>query len=643
MPRPAPLPPAARLQLATRAATVAAAAPGAPDPARRRPTRGARLLTGAVVAAAAGLLAVVGLAPATSSAAAEPPRVTAGATATTDRLLSGGTLTTGGTLVAVGSAHRLTIGADGDVTLRLGDGPVVWHTGTTGNPGARLVQTAAGALEVRSSGGAVLWSTGTASPGARTVVKPDGVLYTITTAGTVAWKSTTDGPALRTGGVPDRVASGGLLLTGESIAVGDVRLTTGADGDLVLTRAGTAVWRTGTTARGASARVSAGGALEVVAPDGRVLWTTGTAAPGARLVVKDHARIYLIAADGSSAWSSPAPTGTAPRVPAVVSLPLPAALPVASRPGSGTGGGAAPDAGGRTYRTVLSAAPQYADPASDVARAAQAARTEGRATDAALLDQAAAGGAARWLGPADGTTAVRAYTAAAKAAARTPVLVAYAIPDRDCGNHSAGGAADAAAYRTWTDAVAAGLTRGSVVVVEPDALLHLDRCGDRDERLALLRYAVEAYRAVGAEVYLDAASSNSFGWSSTDLREMALRLRAAGVDRAAGFSVNVSNFQRTDHEVAYGTYLSALLGGRAFVVDTSRNGNGPLAGPDGTVWCNPEGRALGTPPAATGSGPHVANLWIKTVGRSDGTCHGGPTAGTYWEPYLLGMAARAVR
>jgi endoglucanase len=223
------------------------------------------------------------------------------------------------------------------------------------------------------------------------------------------------------------------------------------------------------------------------------------------------------------------------------------------------------------------------------------------------------------------------------------VFVTYAIPNRDCGNHSAGGFGTGAEYRAWVDAVAAGL-RGSraVVVVEPDALLHLDRCGDRNERTALLRYSVDAYVAVGAEVYLDAASSNSFGWSAEQLREMALRLRAAGVDRAAGFSTNVSNFQRTDHEVAYGTYLSALLGGAAFVVDTSRNGVGPLAGPDGTVWCNPDGRALGPAPAATGTGgPHVANLWIKTVGRSDGTCNGGPAAGTYWESYALGLAARA--
>jgi endoglucanase len=605
---------------------------------RPRPPRASRTLTATILIASAALLAVIGLAPASVAVAAT----------TSDRLAAGQQLGAGASLAAVTGAHRLTMGTDGDVTLRLGSGPVLWHTGTTGNPGARLVQQRSGALEVRAKSGTVLWTTAVSSPGARSIIKPDGVLYSVDTAGRLVWKSTTDGPALKTTAT-DRVASGGLLLAGESIAAGDVHLTMGTDGDLVLTRAGTAVWRTGTGTRGAVARVTTAGALQVVVGT-TVLWSSGAPAPaaaGARLVVKDHARIYLIATGGSSLWSTAAPTGE--RVPAVVTLPLPAALPVAVRPGAGPGAGSGtrPDGGGaageRVYRTVLQGAPQYADSSSELARAAEAAAGDGRSTDAALLAKAAGGGAARWLGTADDTAAVRAYTATATAAGRTPVLVTYAIPNRDCGSYSAGGFATASEYRAWADAVAAGL-RGSraVVVVEPDALLHLDRCGDRSERLALIHYSVEAYAAAGAEVYIDAASSNSYGWSAEQLREMALRLRAAGVDRAAGFATNVSNFQRTDHEVAYGTYLSALLGGAAFVVDTSRNGAGPLAGPEGTVWCNPEGRALGPAPAATGAGgPHVANLWIKTVGRSDGTCNGGPAAGTYWESYALGLAERA--
>ena len=589
----------------------------------------ARTLTTAIGLATATLLAFVGLSPLPASAASTP-----------DRLTSGQQLASGASMVAATSAHRLTMGADGDVTIRLGSGPVLWHTGTTGNPGARLVQQTSGALEVRSATGVLLWSTGTASTGARSIIKPDGVLYTIDTAGRTAWRSTTNGPALKVGGT-DRVASGGLLLAGEQIVAGAARLTMGTDGNLVLTSAGTAVWQTGTALRGASARVTTTGDLQVVAGTS-VLWSARAVSAGARLVVKDHARIYLISTGGANVWSSPA--APVAKVPTVVQLPLPAPLPVTSGLGSSSGSSTSGSGttGERTYATVLARAAQYADPTSVVARAAQTARTAGRTADATLLDKVAGGGSARWLSTADGTSSVRTYAAAATAAGRTPVFVTYAIPDRDCGSHSAGGFTTSAEYDAWARAVAAGLVGSrAVVVVEPDALLQLDRCGNRTERLGMLSRSVDAYVAAGAEVYLDAASASSFGWSAAQLVDMAQRLRAAGVDRAAGFAVGVANFQRTEHEVAYGRYLSALLGGPAFVVDTSRNGNGPLAGPDGTVWCNPDGRALGARPAATGTGPYVANLWIKSLGLSDGTCNGGPAAGTYWEPYLLGLASRA--
>lgn len=642
------------------------------------PSRTPRLVTVAVGFAAA-LLVTAAVAAPLPALAADAWTTTAAPTPTAavpDRLTSGGTLTSGRSLRPVGSAHVLTVRADGDVTLSLGD-RVLWHTGTTGNPGARLVQQPAGALEVRGATGTLLWSTATVSTGARTVVKPDGVLYTISTSHAVAWKSTVPGATLRTVGT-DRLPSGGLLLPGESVTSpdGSTQLLMRADGDLTVSAGGRVVWRTGTAVRGARAVVTAGGDLRVVGPDGTALWSSGTASPGARLVVKDHGRAYLVSTTHAAVWSTPADAvAPAARVPAVVTLPLPSPLPTplpttptptptASSPfapvgpgallggatlASGSGSGSTTDGGAATEAvtsrppTVLTGAPQYADPSSAAARAAAAARADGRVADAALLEKAATRGTARWLGPADGAATVRSYVTAAGAAGRTPVLVVYAIPDRDCGNHSAGGFTTHAGYRAWIDSVASGLRGGptAVVVVEPDALLHLERCGDREERLAALSHATATLAGAGAEVYLDAASSNSFGWGETALREIAQRLRAAGVDRAAGFAVNTSNFQPDAHEVAYGRYLSALLGGARFVVDTSRNGNGALAGPEGTVWCNPPGRALGSPPAATVDGPHVANLWVKTPGLSDGTCHGGPPAGQLWEQYLLGLASAA--
>jgi endoglucanase len=109
------------------------------------------------------------------------------------------------------------------------------------------------------------------------------------------------------------------------------------------------------------------------------------------------------------------------------------------------------------------------------------------------------------------------------------------------------------------------------------------------------------------------------------------------VGRAQGFSLNVSNFNATSDEVAYGESISARIGGKHFVIDTSRNGNGS----DGQS-CNPPGRALGTPPTAATGYPLVdAFLWIKIPGESDGPCQGGPPAGTWWPAYALELAEDA--
>ena len=62
-----------------------------------------------------------------------------------------------------------------------------------------------------------------------------------------------------------------------------------------------------------------------------------------------------------------------------------------------------------------------------------------------------------------------------------------------------------------------------------------------------------------------------------------------------------------------------------FVVDTSRNGQGPWtppAGyPDPQDWCNPPDRGLGVAPTAlTGNALIDAFLWVKIPGESDGEC-----------------------
>ncbi len=33
-----------------------------------------------------------------------------------------------------------------------------------------------------------------------------------------------------------------------------------------------------------------------------------------------------------------------------------------------------------------------------------------------------------------------------------------------------------------------------------------------------------------------------------------------------------------------------------------------------------------------------ANLWVKRVGESDGSCNGGPSAGQWWPEYAIALA-----
>ncbi|WP_329283476.1 glycoside hydrolase family 6 protein [Streptomyces sp. NBC_01451] len=234
---------------------------------------------------------------------------------------------------------------------------------------------------------------------------------------------------------------------------------------------------------------------------------------------------------------------------------------------------------------------------------------------------------------------VRAVTAGAAGAGRVPVLVPYAVPDRDCGGASQGGAPDLDAYDGWIDAFAAGLGSGEVIVIlEPDSIAQTDclSADRRADRLASLARAGRVLKAANpnARVYYDAGHS---GWN-TPAKQAAL-LRQAGAASAAssdGVFSNVSNFHRTDDEIAYDRQVLDALGGPAglgAVIDTSRNGNGAPA--DGE-WCDPDGRKLGRAPTTdTGEARIDAYLWVKLPGESDG-CKGAP--GTFTPSYAYDLA-----
>lgn len=276
-----------------------------------------------------------------------------------------------------------------------------------------------------------------------------------------------------------------------------------------------------------------------------------------------------------------------------------------------------------------------------------------------------------------------------------PVLVAYNIPFRDCAQFSAGGATTVQEYMDWIDGFAAGIgNERAVVILEPDGLGIIPwykqfrgtdaEAGDyewcqpaeaneataADERFAMLNYAVDALKAKpNVTVYLDGTHSSWLGSG-----DAAHRLIQAGVERADGFYVNVSNYRLTEHLAKYGQWISdciylsqnswwqvqwcasqyypadpndfstwsltddaydqafadtGLTRNPAeqahFVIDTSRNGQGPwtptASYPDAQDWCNPPDRGLGLRPTADTGNPLIdAYLWVKIPGESDGEC-----------------------
>jgi endoglucanase len=314
--------------------------------------------------------------------------------------------------------------------------------------------------------------------------------------------------------------------------------------------------------------------------------------------------------------------------------------------------------------------------------------------DAALITETEAIPRAVWFNsgtPAQVQQQVQQTMAEAAIERAVPVLVAYDIPGRDCAQYSAGGALNEAAYEAWIDGLAQGIgNQKAAVILEPDALGNMPSdCGLSSsvypftdaERIAELQYAVTALEGdPGVSVYLDGTHS---AWQSVGT--ITQRLLEANVQDAQGFFLNVSNYQPTPALTDYGTWISDCIAmvtdpsnayynnpsgcasqyypatesdfstwdlttqwyaqnmGSAvatthFVIDTSRNGDGPnnmaeyasapYDQPSSVIstlasgnWCNPPASGLGLRPTANTGVPLLdAYLWVKTPGQSDGQC-----------------------
>lgn len=210
-----------------------------------------------------------------------------------------------------------------------------------------------------------------------------------------------------------------------------------------------------------------------------------------------------------------------------------------------------------------------------------------------------------------------------------PVFVVYSIPNRDLGHYSKGGQNSREEYLEFCRKIAAGIGNSSpILIFEPDALPHVCNMDAETaaDRIDLIKEALNVLKTSKARIYVDVGHSN---WLSpvgaSDL------LTYIEIEKYDGFSINTSNFRGTKESTDWGDKVCSMFNSDiTYVVDTSRNGNGPLD----NEWCNPPGRALGHPPTVTTSSKNCdAYLWIKVPGESDGKCNGAPKAGQFYPKY----------
>ncbi|RYZ07357.1 MAG: hypothetical protein EOO73_11915 [Myxococcales bacterium] len=268
---------------------------------------------------------------------------------------------------------------------------------------------------------------------------------------------------------------------------------------------------------------------------------------------------------------------------------------------------------------------------------------------AALLDKIAKQPQGLWMGEWNSNIfrAAQHFVDRASKDGSVAVIIAYNIPHRDAAavaegvGASAGGLASKEKYQRWIRDIYAGVgNRPVAIILEPDALPGVTSLTPelQEERYYLFNDAVKVLRQnPQAAVYIDAGHAK---W--VPAAEIAERLKKAGVEHASGFSLNTSNYRTTEECVAYGKEVSALIGGKHFVVDTSRNGAGPYEAAKNIteMWCNPPGRKIGLPPTTDTGEPLVDGyLWLKRPGESDGECERNePKAGVFWLEQALEYA-----
>ena len=290
---------------------------------------------------------------------------------------------------------------------------------------------------------------------------------------------------------------------------------------------------------------------------------------------------------------------------------------------------------------LRSASSLYLYPETTIVKKEREYRDQGDAETADLLREISCHPQAVWLTWADAEymkARTNMISTLAEQAGKIPIFIIYNSPSRDSPYWWVGN--QGVDYINWIKSVAEGVgDRLAWFIVEPDAIgLSIDySLNDRVYRIDELSQVVETLKqyAPNARVYLDGGHSE---WKTPDF--FSDFLMDAGLSKADGFVLNISNYQALDDERVRGRAISALTGGKHFIIDTSRNGKGA---PGDQQWCNARGRSLGEKPTVdTGEELIDAYLWVKPPGESDGVCNGGPTPGKFWLEYALELVRNTI-
>ena len=221
----------------------------------------------------------------------------------------------------------------------------------------------------------------------------------------------------------------------------------------------------------------------------------------------------------------------------------------------------------------------------------------------------------------EAATTVQAAIKGAKHDKAVPLFVAYNIPNRDLGSHSAGGEDSARNYKEWITGISKAIgTAPATMVLEPDAvpgITHME-AGDAAERIELLGYALDTLQQnTHTSVYLDAGNSS---WlSPEEAAGLMKKIDHASRTGITGISLNVSNFQSQADTTAYAKKIEDAYGQKLYVlIDNSRNG--ASVDTSGDNWCNPAGQKLGASNTVFDPSRQIETAYVKIPGESDGDC-----------------------